>query len=212
MWLGSKRDLLKAGVATGATLAISHSVKAYGPDSSCPTHYLLTNPAANVRRLWRLRGTPHLWVQGAPQRLGGAGSRPCWQSNSYHWLGDTRAVTEVERRGGRIDWNSIEEITIEYLQSLPTDPGMYTGRNPKMVGDPALSLGLVKIGAPIYLAKWETDWDFPKLLHIRSIDDVRLFGINERNYGRFVVDWRFWQESTGFKAAELERGTLPRAT
>ncbi len=144
--------------------------------------------------------------------MGGAGSQPCWQSQSYHWLGDTRAVKEATRRGGRIDWNSIEEITIEYLQSLPTDPGMWTGRNPKRVGDPALSLGLVKIGAPIYLAKWETDWEFPKLLHIRSIDDVRLFGINERNYGRFVTDWRSWQSSTGFKVAELERGTLPRAT
>lgn len=51
------------------------------------------------------------------------------------------------------------------------------------VGDPWLSAGLLKDGDPIYLVKWESDWAQPRLLHIQSIADVELFGINDRNYG-----------------------------
>ena len=51
------------------------------------------------------------------------------------------------------------------------------------VGDPWLTAGLLKDGDPIYLVKWETDWEQPQLLHIQSIKDVELFGINGSNYG-----------------------------
>lgn len=47
---------------------------------------------------------------------------------------------------------------------------------------------MLKDGDPIYLVKWESDWAQPQLLHIQSIADVELFGINGRNYGHFVLN------------------------
>ena len=77
------------------------------------------------------------------------------------------------------------------------------------IGDPWLSLGLLKDGDPIYLPKWETNWQVPKLYHILSIKDVEIFGINETNYGKFVIDKPEWERRYGFKASTLEHHSLP---
>src|SRR4051794_12331147 len=55
-----------------------------------------------------------------------------------HWGGDSRALA-----GHTISWNSRTEVTLEQLKALP-------------LGDPWLSASLLKMGDPIYLAKWET--------------------------------------------------------
>ena len=79
------------------------------------------------------------------------------------------------------------------------------------MGDPWLSAGLLKDGDPIYLVKWETEWPRPRLLHIQSIADVELFGINETNYGNFVLDVAAWEARYGMSVAGLERAELPAA-
>ena len=112
--------------------------------------------------------------------------------NVLHWGGDTRAI-----QGKRITWNVIP-ASEQNIDDLP-------------VGDPWLSAGLLKDGDPIYLVKWETSWPKPKLLHIQSIRDVELFGINETNYGKYVLDVAAWEAKYGFDASTLERGVLPSA-
>jgi hypothetical protein len=77
-------------------------------------------------------------------------------------------------------------------------------------GDPHLSAGLVKIGEPIYLAKWETHESEPTLLHIQSITDVELFGIDAGNYTNFVLERDEWQRRFGFNTDRLQRGELAR--
>ena len=79
------------------------------------------------------------------------------------------------------------------------------------VGDPWLSAGLLKDGDPIYLVKWETEWPLPQLLHIQSIKDVELFGIDGSNYGNFVIDRPAWEARYGIDAAGLQRGVLASA-
>lgn len=111
-----------------------------------------------------------------------------------HWGGDTRALT-----GRHINWNNRTEVTLNELRTLP-------------IGDPWLSAGLLKDGDPIYLVKWESHWSQPQLLHIQSIDDVELFGINGSNYGRFVLDRTSWEQRFGIAAADLQRGKLAAAT
>lgn len=91
-----------------------------------------------------------------------------------HWGGDTRALANR-----RIDWSKRMEVTPVQLKTLP-------------VGDPWLSLGLVKSGIPIYLPKWETNEAQPRLFHIQSIADLELFGIDGSNYGRFVAAAEDW--------------------
>ena len=76
---------------------------------------------------------------------------------------------------------------------------------------PWLSAGLLKDGDPIYLVKWESDWAQPQLLHIQSIADVELFGINGSNYGNFVIEKSEWERRFGISAAGLQRGVLPSA-
>ena len=111
-----------------------------------------------------------------------------------HWGGDTRALV-----GKHIDWNDRVEVSLDQLHTLP-------------VGDPWLTAGLLKDGDPIYLVKWESNWEQPQLLHIQSIKDVELFGINGSNYGNFVIDRPAWESRYGISAAGLQRGTLPAAT
>ena len=110
-----------------------------------------------------------------------------------HWGGDTRALS-----GRHINWNARTEVSLEGLRALPK-------------GDPWLSTGLLKQGDPIYLVKWETDWPQPRLLHIQSIADVEIFGINETNYGNFVLDVATWEARYGMSVAGLQRAELPPA-
>ena len=111
-----------------------------------------------------------------------------------HWAGDTRALA-----GKHVRWDNRIEVTVGQLQGLHR-------------GDPWLSAGLLKDGDPIYLVKWETAWPQPRLLHIQSIADVELFGINGSNYGNFVLDVVTWEQRYGISAASLPRATLPAAT
>ncbi len=116
------------------------------------------------------------------------------QQGILHWGGDTRALS-----GKHIAWNNHVEVSLDRLRTLP-------------VGDPWLSAGLLKDGDPIYLVKWESDWPQPRLLHIQSIADVELFGINGSNYGNFVIDRPTWEARYGISAAGLQRGTLATTT
>jgi hypothetical protein len=128
-----------------------------------------------------LQGTPHLWVAD--------------EQGVLHWSGDTRGLVAA---GRPVDWNNPVTVTVDQLRSYQR-------------GDPWLSAGLLKDGDPIYHVKWETDWSTPKLLHIRSIADVELFGINATNYGRFILDRAVWEQRYGISAAALPREPLAPA-
>jgi hypothetical protein len=110
-----------------------------------------------------------------------------------HWGGDTRALS-----GRSIDWNNRCSVALDALRQMQR-------------GDPWLSSGLPKIGDPIYLSKWEDSEQAPTLLHIQSIADVELFGINERNYGNFVLDRPMWESRYGFTVSSLQLGPLASA-
>src|SRR5215216_3226345 len=110
-----------------------------------------------------------------------------------HWGGDTRALA-----GHDIAWGNQCTVTLSELTAATR-------------GDPWLSAGLPKIGEPIYLAKWEDTDRAPRLLHILSIADVELFGINTANYGNFVLDRGPWEQRFGFNAATLRVGPLASA-
>ena len=101
------------------------------------------------------------------------------EQGTLHWGGDTRALA-----GKHVNWGDRTEVSLDRLRTLP-------------VGDPWLSAGLLKDGDPIYLVKWEHDWAQPQLLHIQSISEVGLFGINGNNYGNFVLDKAAWEARYG---------------
>ena len=115
------------------------------------------------------------------------------ENGELHWGGDTRALA-----GRNVNWGDRREVTLAQLQSFRR-------------GDPWLSAGLLKQGDPIYLVKWETNQERPTLLHIQSIQDVELFGINASNYGRFVLDEVAWQQRFGIPVSGLTRGVLQPA-
>ncbi len=125
-----------------------------------------------------LRGTPHLWIAD-PQGV-------------LHWAGDTRALADKYVRWDR---ESRVQVTLDQLWRLSR-------------GDPWLSAGLLKDGDPIYLVKWETGWSEPRLLHIQSIGDVELFGINGSNYRSIVLDRPTWELRFGRSTARLQRSEL----
>ena len=124
------------------------------------------------------------------------GTPHLWFADEYgvlHWGGDARALA-----GRHINWSNRVEASFDSLRTLPRS-------------DPWLSAGLLKDGDPIYLVKWETEWEHPKLLHIQSIADVELFGINASNYGRFVLDKATWEARYGMSVDGLQRASLPPA-
>ena len=125
-----------------------------------------------------------------------AGTVHLWiadDTGELHWGGDTRALV-----GRNVNWADRREVTLSQLQSFRR-------------GDPWLSAGLLKQGDPIYLVKWETSQERPTLLHIQSIADVELFGINASNYGRFVLDEVAWQQRFGIPVSGLTKGVLQPA-
>ena len=147
---------------------------------------LLTGSAAQLQAQGTLPYGTVVSLQGTPH---------LWFADKQgilHWGGDTRALT-----GRHINWNYRAEVSLNQLRILP-------------IGDPWLSAGLLKDGDPIYLVKWESHWPQPQLLHIQSIDDVELFGINGSNYGRFVLDRTAWEQRSGIASAGLQRGKLAR--
>ena len=131
------------------------------------------------------------YPEGAVFTLEGTPHLWIFQVGALRWVGDTRALAGMELR-----WDRQCTMNTGLLQRV-------------QVGDPLLSLGLVKIGDPIYLAKWETTDALPRLLQIQSLADVAVFGINGDNYGRFVLDRGPWEQRYGFNADVLARGALP---
>ncbi|MDE2994265.1 MAG: hypothetical protein OXU67_10320 [Chloroflexota bacterium] len=130
-----------------------------------------------------LRNTPHVYIVGDDELL--------------HWAGDTRAL-----EGRTVLWNKRETWRYSAIAR----------QQPLRLGDPWLTAGLLKDGDPIHLVKWEHDWEYPKLLHIPSIHDVKVFGITGANYGRMVLDVPTWEARYGIPVATLDRDTLPPAT
>ena len=128
--------------------------------------------------------------------IGLAGTPHLWIADSagvLHWGGDTRALA-----GKHVNWSDRRDVSLDELQALP-------------IGNPWLSAGLLKDGDPIYLVKWETEWAQPQLLHIQSIKDVELFGIDGSNYGNFVLDKATWEARYHLDADSLERSALAAA-
>jgi hypothetical protein len=110
-----------------------------------------------------------------------------------HWAGDTRALD-----GKTVDWSCRLTGSLRQVRQIPH-------------GDPWLSAGLVKFGEPIYLAKWETDQDRPTLLHVQTLRDLELFGIDGANYTRFVIDSADWERQFKMSLASLPRQELTSA-
>ncbi len=125
-----------------------------------------------------------------------AGTPHLWiadDQSTLHWGGDTRGLANRFA-----NWNDRREVTLAQLRSY-------------RIGDPWLSAGLIKIGDPIYQAKWETNQERPTLLHIQSISDVELFGINGNNYGSLVLEQQTWEQRFSMTVASLPRGVLASA-
>jgi len=178
-----------AATATAVEVArIIGSLPPVGQPGAAPTAVPAPPPAAPPPLTGSLAAGQVLQLSGTPH---------LWFVDSFgvlHWGGDTRAIA-----GREINWSSTRGVSLPELVSRP-------------IGDPWLSAGLVKIGDPIYLVKWEANQATPILLHVQSITDVQIFGINSTNYGSFVYDAAEWEQRFGFSLASLVRATLPRAT
>jgi hypothetical protein len=136
---------------------------------------------------------PDTYPDGAVLSLEGTPHLWLAVGGALRWMGDTRALASRTVR-----WDRSCVMSASQLQGVRK-------------GDPFLSAGLVKIGDPIYLAKWETTDTAPTLLHIQSIADVEVFGINAQNYGKFVLDGPAWEQRFGFTAGRLRQGELSSA-
>jgi hypothetical protein len=154
---------------------------------------------ATVMMSWAATGWAELTAQGTFAQgtvVALQGTPHLWIADAQgvlHWGGDTRALADRQ-----VDWGTRVEVTLRALGTMPR-------------GDPWLSAGLLKDGDPIYLVKWETHESRPRLLHIQSIADVELFGINAQNYGLFVLDRAEWERRYGIRVADLVRAELPPA-
>ena len=156
----------------------------------------LSEPAAPAEQAATATGLPAVGPFAVGTVIGLRGTSHLWfvdDLGTLHWGGDTRALA-----GKPIRWDLRVDVTLDQLNTLPRK-------------DPWLSAGLVKIGDPIYFVKWESTDPAPTLLHIQSIADVELFGINASNYGNFVLDRGAWEARFGMRTDNLARGVLAPA-
>ena len=136
-------------------------------------------------------GSPHLYLVS---------------SGSVCWLADTRAAAQQA-----INWGRRHEVAVDQLESW---------RSSGVLGDPFLSFPLVRqepppagmTCCPMYLAKQETEEPQPRLLWIKNLRDVELFGITTQNYGRFVVEAPQFQDQHGHDVNALVRADLEPLT
>jgi endonuclease YncB( thermonuclease family) len=133
------------------------------------------------------------YPEGAVFTLEGTSHIWLFEDGALRWAGDTRALAGIPVR-----WDRECTMNAEFLQGV-------------RIVDPLLSLGLVKIGDPIYLAKWETTETAPRLLQIQSLADLAVFGITGDNYGRFVLERAAWEQRYNLNAGTLARAPLPAA-
>ena len=140
---------------------------------------------------------PSAQMPAAGAVVGLAGTAHLWIADTLgvlHWAGDTRALD-----GKNVQWGNRTEVSLSQLQGMQR-------------GDPWLTAGLLKSSDPIYFVKWESNQAAPQMLHIQSIEDVELFGINSSNYGSMVLDESAWERAYPFDFELLVKGTLPAAT
>ena len=112
---------------------------------------------------------------------------------SFHWAGDTRALA-----AHRVNWDVRREVSLSELLELPR-------------GAPWLSSGLLKIGDPVYLVKWESADPMPTLAQVRSIRDIEVFGVDAANWGTLVYDAPLWERRFGLSTSRLTRTVLEPA-
>ena len=117
----------------------------------------------------------------------------------YHWVGDSRALV-----GGK-----------PVLRGPPAlgdrDQSVRRLEHKGTIGDPYLSAPLLMGAGDMYLPKWEQDQAQPTLLHIKSIDDVRVFGVKGATYVRCLIKQApDWEAQTGLRVARAAGGR-PRA-
>ena len=112
---------------------------------------------------------------------------------TLHWLGDTRVL------GGR--------SPAQHARWVATLDELRTFRR----GDPWLSAGFVALGDALYLARWDADQSRPTLLHVQSLADLELFGVDGSNYHRFVLTQAEWERRYDLNAGALPRGELSPA-
>jgi hypothetical protein len=113
------------------------------------------------------------------------------ERGTLHWASDTRALSTR----GPIS-NTRSEVTLEQLRTLP-------------LGDPWLSTGLVKLGEPIYVVKWDTADTAPTLLHVQSLADLQTIGVTGAIFSSQVLDKAAWESKYGMSVDPLRRGELP---
>jgi hypothetical protein len=138
-----------------------------------------------------------LFPTGTVVRL--AGTPHLWiagPDGRLHWLSDSRAAAQLP-----IDWSRQTEVSLPELARLP-------------IGDPLLSACLVRIGDAIYLVQWDSAEAQPRLLQVRSLADLALVGITERNFSQFLLGRAEWEQRFGLGVSNLARAEFapPGAT
>ena len=174
---------LAGEMADGDTRAALAALPALDADADPSAVRLAVSPDRPGQVIALGGGSPHLWIGG--------------EDGKYHWAGDSRAL-----QGKNVLWSTVHYISAAELQDA---------NNRGTIGDPYLSLPLLLRSGDVFLPKWEQDQARPTLLHIRSIADVQVFGVNGSNYGRLVKSTSDWERETGLRAADLPTGALEPA-
>ncbi len=132
-------------------------------------------------------------AQAIPVGPGGVialqGTEHLWvvdEQGTAHLAGDTQALARVQ-----VNWNDREEATIAALEA-------------QRRGAPLLTANLVKIGDALYLPQFGATGQPPTLLHIPSVDDLALLGLDAGNYGQLVLDRQTWEQRYGFNTDTLQ--------
>ena len=112
------------------------------------------------------------------------------EAGTIHLAADVPALSTHS-----VAWSTRKDVTVGDLRQYN-------------LGDPWLSMMLVRIGTAIYLPQAQTDGGQPVLRLVGSIDDLALIGVNTENYGRIVLEQPAWEARYGLRVDDLRSADL----
>jgi hypothetical protein len=118
------------------------------------------------------------------------------QGTDHLWVVDAQGVAHLAAdasalNGKQVDFAVRQDETLDQIEATPR-------------GAPWLTADMVQFGGQVYVPTFTVPGGPPLLLHVQSPQDLAVLGVDNDNFGQFVLDPATWQQRYGIDPTKLE--------